>query len=106
MAEPLGSVEEGPGGPGLEVLADVEGDDLPEGGVTAAQGVDHEVAEAEAEGEAGGEGPAGGGWRRWWSDWGFGVEREGGEVGRQLGRGLGLVLGQGSAFRVAESGVG
>jgi len=50
LAETLGGVEEGPGGPVFKVLADVEGDALPEGGVAAAEGVDEEVAEAEAEG--------------------------------------------------------
>ncbi len=60
LAEPLGGVEEGPGGPVVEVLADVEGNDLPEGGVAAAERVEEEVAEGEAEGEAGGGGPAAG----------------------------------------------
>ena len=38
LAEPLRAVEERPGGPVFEVFADVEGDDLPEGGVAAARG--------------------------------------------------------------------
>ena len=54
LAEPLGGVEERPGRPAFEVLADVEGDDLPEGSVAGAEGVEHEVAEGETEGEAGG----------------------------------------------------
>jgi len=101
LAEPLRGVEEGPGGPVFKMPADVEGDDLPESGVAAAEGVDEEIAEAEAEGEAGGEGPAGlRGWRGCRGcGGGFGVWRKDGEGWR----GFGLVFWQGSAFQAGEN---